>query len=606
MAALNGTALGGGYELALACHRRIAADRPDALFGLPEAGLGLMPGAGGTQRLPRLIGMQAAADLIMPGKTLGAAEALAAGLVDQLVPAENLVAAAREWITANPAPVQPYDRKGWELPGLDPNTVKGRNFFTGAWARMRAQSAATNEAATAILYVLHHGLERTLDAGIAVETRQFARLVVSPGARNRVRSLHYGMRAARPSVKPDGSLKKLAVVGGGQMGTGIAFTAARAGLSVALVEASADKAAEAKARIAKLAEKQVARGRLDDENASALVARVQAGDSYDAAADADIAIEAVFERLDVKHDVLKRLEAALRPDVPIASNTSTIPMAELAASLCDPSRLVGMHFFAPVEMMKLLEIIRSAQTSDAAWRTAVMLAALMRKTVVTVGDGRGFYTSRVVSSLSSEGMTLVAEGVAPQILDNVMTAAGFAIGPATLADLTKIPLLKDILTSMSGDGAPKSMEGSRAVAALTKLQEAGRIGRAEGAGLFDYSDSGSTPWDGLGRMFPAERAVPVDDVRARLLVTQSLEAVRALEDGVLADPLAGDTAAVLGWGYPAHLGGPFAYVDTVGAGPFVAEARRLAAEYGSRFEPPAMLVAMSENGGRFHAATMSR
>jgi 3-hydroxyacyl-CoA dehydrogenase/enoyl-CoA hydratase/3-hydroxybutyryl-CoA epimerase len=601
VAALNGTALGGGYELALGCHHRIAAERPDALFGLPEAGLGLMPGAGGTQRLPRLIGLQAAADLILPGRTLDTAAALKAGLVDAVVPAGDLLSAARAWIAANPQPAQPWDRKGWTLPGLDPNTPKGRHFFTAAWARIRAASAATNEAATAILHVLHHGLERTLDAGIAVETRRFARLAVSPGAKNRMRSLHYGPRAARPSVKPDGSLRRIAVVGGGQMGTGIAFTAARAGLSVVLVEMSRDKADEAQGRVAALAERQVSRGRLTPDQAAALVARVEATDGYDACAEADMAIEAVFERPDVKHDVLRRLEAALRPGATIASNTSTIPIASLATALAEPSRLVGMHFFAPVETMKLLEIVRAAGTSDAAWRDAVMLAAILRKTVLTVNDGLGFYTSRVVSSLSSEGMTLVAEGVAPQVLDNLMTTAGFAIGPATLADLTKIPLLKDILISMSGPGAPISMDGSKAVAALSALETAGRVGRSTRQGLFDYLDDGVAPWAGLDDLFPAGDPVPLDDVRARLLVTQSLEAVRALEDGVLADPLAGDTAAVLGWGYPAHLGGPFAYVDTVGAAELVAQARALAQRYGARFAPPALLEAMAERGERFHA-----
>lgn len=601
VAALNGTALGGGYELALGCHRRIAADRPDALFGLPEAGLGLMPGAGGTQRLPRLIGMKAAAELILGARTLATGAALEAGLIDAVVPAAELVSQAKAWAIANPAPSQPWDRKGWELPGLDPNTVKGRNFMTASWARMRARAAATDASGTAILHVLHHGLERTLDAGIAIETRQFARLAASPEAKNRMRSIHYGPRAARPSVKPDGSLKTLAVVGGGQMGTGIAFSAARASLEVVLIEVSRLAADQARDRIAKLAERQVSRGRLAETERSALMARVTATEGYDAAAKADMAIEAVFERTDVKHDVLRKLETAMRPGTAIASNTSTIPIASLASALSDRSRLVGMHFFAPVEVMKLLEIVRASETSDAATRHAVMLAAILRKTVVTVNDGLGFYTSRVVSSLSGEGMTLLSEGVAPQVMDNLMTTSGFAIGPATLADLTKIPLLKDILTSMSGPGAPKSLEGSTAVDALVKLEAAGRTGRPDGRGIYDYSADGNEPWPGLDGLFPPDELVPDEDVRDRLLVTQSLEAVRALEDGVLTDPLAGDMAAVLGWGYPAHLGGPFAFVDTMGAEAFVARAHALSERYGARFEPPALLVDMANRGERFHA-----
>lgn len=601
VAALNGTALGGGYELALGCHRRIAADRPDALFGLPEAGLGLMPGAGGTQRLPRLVGLQAAADLILPGRTLATAAALEAGLVDAVVPAGDLIAASKAWIAANPGATQPWDRKGWTLPGLDPNTPRGRNFFTGAWARIRSKSAATNEAGMAILHVLHHGLERSLDAGIAVETRQFAHLAVSEGARNRMRILHYGTRAARPSARPDGSLRRIAVVGGGQMGTGIAYTAALAGLSVSLVEASRDKADEARDRIGKLAERQVGRGRLSSADATSLLGRIQTSESYDVTADADMAIEAVFERSDVKQDVLRKLDAAMRPGATIASNTSTIPIASLATALRDPARMVGMHFFAPVEAMKLLEIVRADATSERALRDAQMMASTMRKTVLTVNDGLGFYTSRVVSSLSSEGMTLIAEGVPPQVIDNLMTTAGFAIGAATLADLTKIPLLEDILRSMSGPGSPKSMEGSKAVEALAKLGAAGRVGRPTGQGLFDYDEDGAAPWPGLVALFPATSVIPHEDVRSRLLVTQSLEAVRALEDGVLNDPLSGDVAAVLGWGYPVHLGGPFAYVDGMGAARIVDQARELARDYGSRFDPPALLVEMARDGARFHA-----
>lgn len=602
VAALNGTALGGGFELALACHRRIAADRADAQFGLPEAGLGLMPGAGGTQRLPRLIGLKAAADLILAGKTLDPSAALAAGLIDAVVPAGELIAQAQAWIAANPAPSQPYDRKGYELPGLDPNSQKGRQFFAGTWARMRAASAATNEAAFAILYALHHGLERTLDAGIAIETRQFARLATSAGARNRMRSLHYGPKAGRPAVKSDGSLRKIAVVGGGQMGAGIAFSAARAGLAVALIDVSREKANESLASITALADRQVTRGRLDPAQRDALVGRVQASDGYEAAPDADIAMEAVFERIDVKHEVLARLDAVLRPDITIASNTSTIPIATLASAVRDRSRVIGMHFFAPVETMKLLEIIRSAETSEKAHRDATMLAAALRKTVLSVNDGLGFYTSRIVSSLSSEAMTLLAEGVPPQLMDNLMKTSGFAIGPVTLAELTKIPLLKDILTSMSGPGSPRSMDGSKAVDALTRLAAAGRVGRQTGQGIYDYSDDGAEPWPGLASMFPPPaQSIAIDDVRARLLNTQSLEAVRTLEDGVLADPLAGDMAAVLGWGYPAHLGGPFAYIDTVGAAAFVAQSQALADSYGRRFEPPALLLDKARRGGRFHA-----
>ena len=601
VAALNGTALGGGFELALGCHRRIAADRTDAQFGLPEAGLGLMPGSGGTQRLPRLIGLAAAADLILRGKTLNGAEALAAGLIDEIVPADALIDAALRWIAANPKPAQPWDMHGYALPGDDPNTQKGRMFFAGAWAKARQRSADTDKAAFAILHVLHHGLERMIDPGLAIERREFMRLASSPEAKNRIRSGFYAPRAARPNV-PTGAgdaIRTLGVIGGGQMGNGIAFAAARAGLAVRLIDISDDKARESHARVAAIADRQVERGRMTGETRDALVGRVSSGADYGLLSDADFVVEAVFERLDVKHDVLAKAQAALRPGVTIASNTSTIPMAMLATALSDRERLVGMHFFAPVETMKLLEIVHGAETSGRARGEAQFVAKLLGKTPIVVNDGLGFYTSRIVSSLSGEAMTLVAEGVAPQIIDNVMRNIGFAIGPVTLAELTKLPLLRDILTSMSGEGSPVSMQGSRGVEALERLIAAGREGKLAGKGIYDYNAEGPTLWPGLAEIFPRIELEP-EIVRARLLNTQSLEAVRALEDGTVTDPLTADMAAVTGWGYPIHLGGPFAAIDTIGAEQFVSECRMLEQRFGPRFAVPPMLDKMARDRATFH------
>jgi len=309
----------------------------------------------------------------------------------------------------------------------------------------------------------------------------------------------------------------------------------------------------------------------------------------------------VFEQLDVKHAVYRKLQAVLRPGVIVASNTSSIRIERLAVAFDDPSRMVGMHFFAPVETMKLLEIIRAAATSDRALDQAHHLAKAMRKTQITVRDKTGFYTSRLVSSLSSEAMTLVAEGVPPQIIDAAMTGLGFAIGPATLADLTKLPLLHDIMISMSGEGSPVSMQDSRAVEALAKLVAAGRTGRPDGRGIFDYDDAGPALWPGLTGLFPPrDPALPFETLRRRLLHTQSLEAIRALEDGVISDPLAADMAAVLGWGYPAHLGGPLGYVDAIGAAEFLRQCEGLAAEFGGRFAAPDLLRQHASAGSTFH------
>ncbi len=604
VAALNGTALGGGYEIALACHRRIAADRSDAQFGLPEAGLGLMPGAGGTQRLPRMIGIAAAADLILKGKTLGVQDALKAGLIDEIVPTEKLTEAAVAWIKANPQASQPWDRKGWELPGDHPQSQRGRQWFIGQWAKVRQRAAGTDEGAIVILYALHHGVERALDAGIAIERRHFIKLASDPAAKNRIRNAFFAPKAARPNP-PKGagdSIRTVGVIGGGTMGNGIAFSSARAGYDVVLIDVTEAKAAEATDRIAKIVERQVSRGRMSDADGKALMSKIATSADYAKLSSAEFVIEAVFERLDVKHDVYRKAEAALRPDVTIASNTSSIPIVQLAAGLSDPSRMVGMHFFAPVETMKLLEIIVAPQTSEKAGGEALRIAKELKKSVIVVKDGLGFYTSRMVSSLSAEAITLLAEGVAPQVIDNVMVDQGFAIGPATLAELTKLPLLRDIMISMSSEGMPQSMKGSQPVEVLEKLVAAGREGKATGKGIYDYSETGPKSWPGLAALFaPRQPALAADTVRRRLLYTQSLEAVRALEEGTVDDPVTADLAAVTGWGYPTHLGGPFALIDTIGAKTFVEGAEALEREFGERFAVPAKLRDMAARDQKFHA-----
>ncbi|MZR11679.1 3-hydroxyacyl-CoA dehydrogenase [Maritimibacter sp. DP07] len=602
VAAMTGSALGGGYELALACNHRIAADRPRAVFGLPEAGLGLMPGAGGTQRLPRLIGIAPAADLMLRGRVLSGADALKAGLIDELVAPEDLIPAARRWLDSAPEPTQPWDRHGFSAPGDDPNSRPGRMFFAAQWAKVRARSAGTNAAAMAILHVLHHGMERRLDPALIVERRQFLRIAASLEAKNTVRSLFYGLRAAAP--KPETAvghdLRKLGVVGGGAMGCGIAFSAARAGYDVALIDVSDEQARAALARIGKIGARQVERGHLTHGECDTLLARISTGVDYAALSDADLAVEAVFEQPALKRDVIARMAAALPAGATIASNTSTIPIAQLARDLDDPGRMVGMHFFAPVETMKLLEIIHGPDSTARARADAQTLAKDLRKAVIVVNDGLGFYTSRLVSSLSSEAMTMVAEGIAPQIADRMMTNAGFAIGPMSLADLTTLPLLRDIMLSMSGEGRPVSMTGSRAVEALEAMVAAGRIGKASGAGIYDYDPAnGQRLWPGLGGLFVPATLAP-ELIAQRLLNTQTLEAVRALEDGTVTDPLTADMAAVTGWAYPAHLGGPFAYVDTVGAATFVRECDTLADRFGERFAVPGTLRDMARSSARFH------
>ena len=604
VAAMPGTALGGGLELALACHRRIAAANPAARFGFPEATLGLMPGAGGTQRLPRLIGLAAATPLILEGKRLPVDEARALGIVDEVVPADQLIAAAKAWALANPDASQPWDRKGFTLPGFAVQSQAGRQFFTGAWARSRKSGGGNNLAAETILQVLQQGLERSLDAGIAIETRHFARLAAGNDAKNKIRTLFNGVNRARsmkmrPAGLPPSTVTHLAVLGGGVMGRGIAHVAALAGIEVTLLDVSEDAARKSHEAIRAYASKEADKGRLKmplDE----LLARIRPAADYPAIAGADFVVEAVFEKADVKHAVLARAAAVVGADVPIASNTSTMPIGGLAEAVTNPARVIGLHFFSPVDRMPLVEVIRTAKTGDATLARALDLLKALGKTPVVVNDGLGFFTSRIVTTYSSETLNLIGEGVPAQLIDNAAVNAGFAIGGASLAELTTMPLLSDILKSMRGDGQRIANAGNIAEDTVGRLLAAGRVGKAAGQGLYDYGEQGRTVWPGLARTFPPRAELDEETVRRRLFHVQSLEAVRCLDDGIVAEPIDGDVAAVLGWGYPAHLGGPFAAIDRIGAAEFVRQCDALAGRFGARFTPPGRLRRMAAAGETFY------
>ncbi|ARP99639.1 3-hydroxyacyl-CoA dehydrogenase NAD-binding domain-containing protein [Pseudorhodoplanes sinuspersici] len=605
VAALNGTALGGGFELALACHRRIAADQPSARFGLPEVTLGLMPGGGGTQRLPRLIGLAAATPLLLEGKRLKPADALAAGLIDAIVQPERLLDEAKAWVLASSNPAQLWDMKSFRLPGFAPQSPEGRQFFLASWARLHKRSAGCDLASEAILQVLHHGTERSIDAGIAIETRHFARLAASFDAKAKIRTLFVGTANARamkmrPKNVPVSKPARVAVIGGGVMGRGIAYVSAMAGMEVNLVDISADIAAKAKDAITRIAERDHERGHLRGTVAD-VVGRIYPTMSYADIGQSDIVVEAVFERPDLKRDVLAKAAAAIRPGTPIASNTSSIPITNLASALPDPSCILGLHFFSPVERMQLVEVIRAGATSDEILARALDFLKRIDKTPVVVNDGLGFFTSRVVTTYSSEAMNLLADGVTPQLIDNAAVNAGFAMGPISLCDLVTMPLLKDIFASMRGNGRRAADRGSVARETVAKLAADERVGKAKGNGIYTYNGETREPWDGLSACLGTKpSSLDEATVRDRLLFTQSLEAIRTLEDGVVTRPIDGDLASVLGWGFPAHLGGVFSFVDRVGASAFAHRAHELADLFGGRYEPPAMLLEMARDNRKFH------
>jgi 3-hydroxyacyl-CoA dehydrogenase/enoyl-CoA hydratase/3-hydroxybutyryl-CoA epimerase len=607
VAALNGSALGGGLEVALACHHRIAVDDPALRLAFPEVTLGLIPGAGGTQRLPRLIGIAASMPLLMEGRPINAQGALKLGLVDEVVDRATLMDAARRWIASAPEPVQPWDRKNYTIPGFHPQSPDGRTFFSAAWPALRRKTLPADLAPGAILQVLHHGLERGIDAGLRIEAMHFATVASSRSAKNKIRTQYYAANAARNlKARPKDVAKfeprHAGVIGAGLMGNGIAYCLARAGVAVTLVDVSQDRLDKARDQLHRSALKAVERGALSQAGLDRLMSLIATATDVAGLAGCDVAFEAVVEIEAVKHDVIARAAAVLSPDALIATNTSTLPIADLAGASPNPGNVIGMHFFAPVDRMPLLEVISGPQTADTALARALDIAKLIGKTPIIVRDGRGFFTSRVVASYTREALLLLSEGVPPQLVDNAALAAGMPIGPLAMADQTSLDLLYDILGSVAGP----DREADHHARALEVLHRLGiklrRPGRKASAGIYEYGPDGSRAvWPGLSSEYPAKAPTPVlREIQRRLLHIQAIETMRAMQDGIIASASDADLGSVLGWSFPAFHGGVLSYVDGIGAGRFAAECEALASTCGDRFAPPPNLIAMAASKERFH------
>lgn len=608
VAAINGAALGGGLELAMACTYRLASDARGVVLGLPETGLGLMPGAGGTQRTAYLVGLTNALEMILGAKPVSAAKALEIGLVNEIVPAGTLIASAKARILDGVAPdSQPWDRGARlvvPLVGSD-----GWTAMLGRHLAAVAGRAAQNEPApAAVLRAMTEGLPAGMDVGLKIEQAIFAGIVNSPTAKAKIRTSFFGVNAARsmamrPKAEPPYAIRKVAVLGAGTMGSGIAHVAAGAGFAVVLLDISTEAAVKGKAQIAKTVGKAVDLGKLRQDQADALLARIQPTAEYGDLGDADIVVEAVSEVRAIKDKVNRMAAAAVRPGVPVASNTSSIPITDLAAAVQRPEDFIGLHFFAPVDRMPFVEVIRGAQTTDATLARALDFLKALRKTVIVVGDGLGFYTSRCVAAYTGEALTLLAEGVAADRIDRVARAFGMPIGPLAMADLTSLPVLVDIFRSISGDGSRQGLQGLRAVEALSALVAAGLTGRQAGIGIYDYGAKPAQPAPALTGLFPAGGMTASDEeIEHRLFYSQSLETVRAMDDGVITDPGAADVGAVMGWAFPTWTGGTVGLMERIGLAAFVARCDALVDRFGARFEPPALLRRMATEGRSFYPA----
>ncbi|OMT95155.1 3-hydroxyacyl-CoA dehydrogenase NAD-binding domain-containing protein [Burkholderia pseudomallei] len=607
--AMPGSALGGGLEIALAGHYRVAADNPKARFGLPEVTLGLLPGGGGTQRLPRLVGVQASLPLLLEGKRLKAADALAAGILHAVVPAGEEIAAARAWLldARRRTATQPWDAKGFRIPGGALTHPSVQQVFMAANALARQKTYGNYPAVASILSCVYEGLLTDLDTGLKTEARYFVKAVLSPEAKAMIRTLFFGMNeanklAARPAGVPTQRYRKVGVLGAGMMGAGIAYVSAKAGLDVVLIDTGEEAAARGKDYSRKLVDKQVQRGRLAREKADALLAKIVPTTDFARLDGAQLVIEAVFEDRAIKADVTRRSEAVLAPDALFASNTSTLPITGLAQASARPANFIGLHFFSPVDKMPLVEVIVGRDTSEATLARALDYVKTIGMTPIVVNDSRGFYTSRVFSTYVLEGLAMLAEGVAPALIENAGLLAGMPVGPLALTDEVSSELIHKITRQTRADlGDAYVARPGEDVAA--RMVELGRLGRKAGLGYYDYPASGGKKalWPGLAQEFPLAAEQP--DVAAlieRLVTVQAVETARCLEERVLTTARDADVGAILGWGFPAFRGGPASYIHGVGVDAFVATCDRLAARHGARFAAPALLREMAAQGRSFY------
>ncbi|MGR3484898.1 MAG: 3-hydroxyacyl-CoA dehydrogenase NAD-binding domain-containing protein [Paracoccaceae bacterium] len=606
-AALPGTALGIGLEIPLATHRIFAAPNPKAKIGLPEILVGIFPGMGGTTRLVRKLGVMAASPLLLQGKLNDPEGAKRAGIVDEI--ADDPVQAARDWVLSEPKIVKPWDEKGYKIPGGAPYHPAGFMTFVGANAMVNGQTQGVYPAAKAMLSAVYEGAMVPFDTALKIEARWFTHVLMNPSSEAMIRSLFINKEALekganRPDI-PDQTVSKVGVLGAGMMGAGIALVSAQAGIEVVLIDRDQAAADKGRAYVEVYAKKGVSRGKVTADKAEAMVARITATPDLDALEGCDLIVEAVFEDVEVKAEMTRKVEAVVGEDAIFATNTSTLPIGQLAEASARPDQFIGIHFFSPVEKMNLVEIIKGAKTGERAVAKALDFVRQIRKTPIVVNDARFFYANRCIIPYINEGIRMVAEGVEPALIENAAKLVGMPLGPLQLVDETSIDLgvkIAKATRAAMGDAYPDGAVDE----VLFWMAERGRMGRKSASGFYAYDDKGKRTglWDGLAERFPVADAQPdVQQVQERLLFAQVLEAVRALEEGVLEDIREGDVGAILGWGFAPWSGGPFGWLDMIGAAYTVERCDALTAEYGARFETPQMLRDMARSGATFYDGT---
>lgn len=620
VAALNGTALGGGLEIALACHRRIALNNPKAEFGLPEVSLGLLPGGGGVVRITRMLGIQnGLMNVLMQGQRMKPAKALSTGIIDEIAETqEDMLSKAREWIKANPSAQQSWDKSGYKMPGGTPSTPALAMNLPAFPSNLRKQLKGAQEnypAPMAIMCAAVEGAQVDFDSALKIEGRYFTKLATGKHAKNMIKAFFFDLQkinggGSRPSKEkyPEWKSKKVGILGAGMMGQGIAYVSAMSGIEVILIDAAQDAADHGKAYTQKLLEKRVSKGAMTKEAAEQKLALITATTDYSKLAGADLVIEAVFEDRKIKADVTAKAEAACGADLIMASNTSTLPITGLAEASRNAKNYIGLHFFSPVDKMPLVEIIMGKETGEDALAKAFDYVLQIKKTPIVVNDSRGFFTSRVFGTFCMEGVNMLAEGWNPVSIEQAAAQAGMPIGPLAVLDEVNLELTRKVRVQTEKDLAAegKSLPADAAVPVVEKmLNEFKRPGKKDGAGFYDYPADGKKHlWPELAKHFmKADKAQPTpaefEELKERLLYRQSIEAARCFEEGVLRNVPDANIGSIFGIGMAPWTGGQLQYINFIGVPEFVKRAGELVVKHGERFTPPKLLVEMAAKGETF-------
>ena len=609
-AAINGTALGGGWELCLMSHARFALNDDKIMLGLPEVTLGLLPGAGGVVRMTRMLGLKAALPYVMEGKIFKPSEGLKSGLLNGLAKDyDDLMAQARSWILANQSPNQPWDREGFNIPGGKPNSPELLPFVRTAPATLQKKTRGCLPAPEAILSCAVEGLMVDIDTALRIEARYMTSLVINPVSKNMINTFFFHMNEiksgkSRPAGFPTAKFTRVGVLGAGLMGAGIAYANAMRGITTVLKDISMEAANKGRAYTEKLLDKRVEKGQMSAEKRAAVLALIIPTDQANALQGCDLIIEAVFEKRELKAQVTREAEPFLVDNGIMASNTSTLPITGLATASGKPENFIGLHFFSPVDKMPLVEIIKGAQTSAETLARAYDYVMQIGKTPIVVNDSRGFFTSRVFRTFRNEGISMLADGANPAMIENACLQVGMPVGSLAVADEVSMALSLSIMQQtkidLAAEGKPYVAHAADAVVEKM-VNEFKRPGRAGGGGFYEYpADGKKYLWSELSQHFGSGKAdIPYQDMKDRILFVQALETVRCMEEGVLESARDANVGSIMGIGFPRWTGGTIQYINQYGLPEFTARARELAAKYGARFEPPALLIQKAENGQRF-------